>query len=233
MTMDVMLSVRDVDLTYRIRKSFFRSDSVAGLCGVSFDLYRGETLGVLGRNGSGKSTLLRLLAGIYEADKGAVISNADSISLMTLALGLDRTLTGRKNAIFGGMLLGASRDQVAGSLESIKSFSGLGDAFEEPIKSYSMGMLSRLAFSIAVNLTPDVLLLDEVLAVGDQQFREKAYDAMEKKITSEQTAVLVSHSMSEIERLCNRAILLDRGQIVAIGDVAQVVDAYQALLEAS
>jgi lipopolysaccharide transport system ATP-binding protein len=224
------ISIKNVGLTYRVRQSLFTSTRIRALSNLTFDVKKGETLGVLGRNGAGKSTLLRVLAGIFDPDEGKIIFNEDSISLMTLQLGFDPILSGRENAIFGGMLLGASRKEVEGRLALIQEFSGLEKAFEEPVKSYSSGMVSRLSFSVAINLSPDVMLLDEVLAVGDAEFRDRAYKAMLDKIRSEQTTVIVSHSTAEIEMLCDRVILLDRGQIISQGKPDEVIAAYHTLL---
>jgi len=227
---EIAISARDLSLTYRVRKSLFRSANVRALNKVSFDVYAGETLGIIGRNGSGKSTLLRVLAGIYQCDSGELTISTNSISLMTLSLGFDPVLTGRANAVFGGMLLGFSHQQVLSVLDSIKDFSGLKDAFEVPVKTYSSGMLSRLAFSLAIILSPDIMLLDEVLSVGDQEFKEKAYDKMLEKISSTQTTVFVSHSLEEVEKICDRAILIDDGVVLASGKPAEISKEYRKLL---
>ena len=223
------ISIRDVGLTYRVRQSLFTSTRIRALSNLTFDVRKGETLGVLGRNGAGKSTLLRVLAGIFDPDEGKILFNEDSISLMTLQLGFDPILSGRENAIFGGMLLGSGRKEVEERLALIQEFSGLEQAFDEPVKSYSSGMVSRLSFSVAINLSPDVMLLDEVLAVGDAEFRDRAYKAMLDKIRSEQTTVIVSHSTTEIGTLCDRVILLDRGQIISQGKPDEVIAAYRTL----
>ena len=225
-----LLEVRQASLSYRRRLGLFRRDVKPALLDVSFDVQRGETLGVIGRNGSGKSTLLRVLAGIYPPDSGSINSQASSVALMTLMLGFDPVLSGRDNALFGGMLLGFSRMEVLGQIDSMKEFSGLGADFEKPVGGYSSGMASRLSFSVAINLAPDVMLIDEVLAVGDESFRKKAYAAMSDKITSDQTAVFVSHSAVEIERLCDRVILLDGGQLLNCGDPAPMIAEYRKLI---
>jgi len=200
---------------------------------VTFSVAPGETLGIVGRNGSGKSTLLKILAGILKPDSGSVTSRADKISLMALQLGFDNLLSGRDNAVFGGMLLGFSRQEVEAKLDQIQSFSGLGRAFYAPVKSYSSGMSSRLKFAVAINLAPDIMLLDEVLAVGDMSFRKKAAAAMHSKINSDQTTILVTHNPGEVQKLCDRAILLERGKIMAEGHPDEVIDQYQSLLEAT
>ena len=225
-----LIRLNNVSLTYKVRQSLFSSFGVPALRNVSFEVTAGETLGIIGRNGCGKSTLLRVIAGIFQPDGGSVQSTAESISLMTLSLGLDPVLSGKDNAIFGGMLLGFPLAEVRERLDDIRSFSGLGEAFDQPVKSYSSGMVSRLSFAVAINMSPDVMLLDEVLAVGDEEFRTKAYSAMTGKIQSEQTTVFVSHSAAEIERLCDRVILLEAGQIVDIGSPAPIIAEYRKLL---
>jgi lipopolysaccharide transport system ATP-binding protein len=225
-----LLEVKNASLSYRRRAGLFRSDIKPALLDVSFDLHRGETLGVIGRNGSGKSTLLRILAGIYPPDSGSIVSHANSIALMTLMLGFDPVLSGRDNALFGGMLLGFSRTEVHERIEAMKEFSGLGFDFEKPVAGYSSGMVARLSFSVAINLAPDVMLIDEVLAVGDESFRNKAYAAMSDKITSDQTAVFVSHSAPEVEKLCDRVILLDGGRLLNCGAPAAIIAEYRKLM---
>ena len=223
------IELDNVNFTYRIRQGLFTSWEKPALKNISFTLRRGESLGIVGRNGSGKSTLLKILSGVFQPDSGVIMSSVNRISLMTLSLGFDNLLSGRNNAIFGGMLLGFSKQQVELRLDAIKEFSGLGESFELPVKSYSSGMASRLKFAVAINLEPDVMLLDELLAVGDRGFRKQAAAVMQKKITSEQTTVLVSHNAGDIERLCDRAILLERGEIVAEGDTESVMNEFERL----
>lgn len=225
-----IIQVEDVCLAYKVRRSGFRSIRVPALQGVSFDVNRGETLGIVGRNGSGKSTLLRVLAGVFKPDQGQISSQAESIALMTLNLGIDPLLSGRDNAIFGGMLLGFGRSAVEEQLDNIKEFSGLSEKFEQPMKSYSSGMAARLKFSVALNLSPEVMLLDEALAVGDRAFRSKAYDAMTSKIDSDQTVILVSHSENEIAKLCDRVVLLEEGKVLAQGLTEDMLTQYSGLL---
>lgn len=230
MMQDTLISVRGLALTYKVRRALFSPTYVSALIDVNFDVYRGETLGVMGRNGSGKSTLLRTLAGIYQPDAGRVVSKAKTVALMTLSLGFDPVMSGRDNAIFGGMLLGFDRVYVEAQLEHIKAFSGIGEAFEAPVRTYSSGMLSRLSFAVAMNVSPDVMLLDELLAVGDESFRAKAYSAMREKISSEQTTILVSHNVDEILAMCDRVILLDRGHVLGDGKPRDMVEQYRRLL---
>jgi lipopolysaccharide transport system ATP-binding protein len=204
---DVILSLRDVGVRYKRRGGLFKKpEYFQALEGVSFDIHRGETLGIVGRNGAGKSTLLRVIAGIIQPDQGEVINYGVSVSLLALQAGFDPELPGRDNAIMNGMLLGYTRKQVETRMNDIIEFSELGDFIDEPVKTYSSGMRSRLGFSVSVFMTPDVLLLDEILSVGDKGFREKAEAEMTRKMSSEQTIVLVSHSESQITRLCDNRV---------------------------
>lgn len=206
---DALISLRDVGVRYKRRGGLFRPARYHHVFeGLDLDIYRGETLGIVGRNGAGKSTLLRVIAGIIQPDSGAITNQGATVALLALQAGFDPELPGVDNAIISGMLLGYSRKQVEARLEEIATFSELGEFIDEPVKSYSSGMRARLGFSVAVYLTPDILLLDEVLAVGDKAFRQKAEFEMMKRITSNQTVLLVSHSEGLINRLCDRKILL-------------------------
>jgi lipopolysaccharide transport system ATP-binding protein len=208
---DVLISLRDISICYKRRGGLFRkSASFQALDSVSLDIHRGETLGIIGRNGAGKSTLLRVLAGIIKPDAGIIVNFGASVSLLALQIGFDANLSGRDNAIVSGMLLGYSKQQVEEYLEKITEFSELGAFMAEPVKTYSAGMRARLGFSVAMYMTPDVLLLDEVLSVGDAEFRQKAEKEMLKKINSNQTVVLVSHSEGQVNRICDRVVNLDR-----------------------
>lgn len=208
-----IIELKNVGVTYRERKSFFKSEEYQALKDVSFDVYKGEVLGVIGRNGAGKSTLLRLLGGIIKPDKGEVIHHTKSVSLMALAAGFDPNLSGRQNAIISGMLIGYSKKKIEAQLEEIKIFSELQDFFEKPTKTYSSGMQARLAFSIAMYVSPDVLLIDEVLGVGDVSFKQKAEQALEEKIASDITVIIVSHSEAQVSRLAERIVWIDGGKV--------------------
>lgn len=221
-----IITAENISLGYR--KGFsFRNDNIHwALKDVSFTLEKGETLGIVGSNGSGKSTLLKVLAGIYQPDNGSIKFGCDSITLLSLALGFDNELSGRDNIVIAGMLMGHSRDEIQNLMNEIISFSGLTDSIDDPLKTYSSGMRARLGFSIAINARAELLLIDEILSVGDEQFREKAENSMVKKIDSDQSVVLVSHALGQLTRLCDRVIWLDRGNIIEIGEPETVVQNY-------
>jgi lipopolysaccharide transport system ATP-binding protein len=206
---EVIISLKDIGVRYKRRGGLFRKpEYYQALEKVNFDILRGETLGIVGRNGAGKSTLLKVIAGIIQPDEGELVNHGVTASLLTLQAGFDADLPGSDNAVLSGMLMGYTRKQVESRLDEITEFSELGDFMKEPVKTYSSGMRARLGFSVAMYMTPDVLLLDEVLSVGDAHFRKKAEVEMMKKIHSDQTVILVSHSESQIDRICERRVSL-------------------------
>lgn len=206
---EVIISLKNVGVRYKRRGGIFqKAQYFQALKDVCIDIRRGETIGVVGRNGAGKSTLLRVVAGILKPDEGVIENAGVTVSLLTLQAGFDPDLPGTDNAILSGMLMGYQRYQIEERMEAIADFSELGSFMKEPVKTYSSGMRSRLGFSVAMYLSPDVLLLDEILSVGDKHFRKKAEKAMFKKIHSNQTVLIVSHSQTQIERLCDRVVAL-------------------------
>ena len=230
MTADVM-ELSHVSVRYKSRRAFFRHDYFTALDDVSFTIRRGETLGVIGMNGCGKSTLLKVLANIYGVDGGKVTWHCRQVSLLSLALGFDSELSGRDNVIIGGMLLGGRKKEVLDKLEGIIEFSELKAFIDNPIKTYSSGMRARLAFSVALEMRSELLLIDEVLGVGDGKFSRKATNAMMNKINSQQSVVLVSHSMGNIRTLCNRVLWLDAGSIKMIGTPENVLREYSLFID--
>ena len=224
------MELRNVSVQYKSRRSFFRHDYFTALDDVSFTVRKGETLGVIGANGCGKSTLLKVLANIYGADEGEITWHCRHVSLLSLSLGFDAELSGQDNAIISGMLLGGRRKMVLEKLDEIIEFSGLEDFIDKPIKTYSDGMRARLGFSVALNMKSEVLLIDEVLGVGDAKFRQKAEAAMINRISSNQTVVLVSHSMGQIRKLCDRVLWLDAGKIKTIGSPDDVLREYNLFI---
>ena len=224
----VILSVSDLSFRYRHRRGREPADNI--LSDINFDLIAGETLGVVGKNGSGKSTLLRILAGVINPTSGSVSTpDGTRCSLLALGLGFMNDLTGIDNVTINLMLHGFSRKEAQRAMPEIAEFSELGDAFHNRVKTYSSGMRSRLAFSAALYTRADILLIDEVLAVGDLTFRKKAKKALAQKLAGDQTVVYVSHSEGAVQRLCDRAIWLENGRLRKIGSPDDVVSAYEQL----
>lgn len=230
----IIVSVRHVGVSYWRKKSILRREQFWALRDVSFDLYHGETLGIIGRNGVGKSTLLRVLARIIEPDHGEVISYGSGIaSLLSLQVGFSDQLSGRDNAILSGMLLGMRRREIEARLPEIIQFSELEEFIDQPVRIYSAGMRARLGFSVAFHADPDIILLDETLGVGDEAFRKKSSAAMRQRIKSDKAIVLVSHAAGIIKSLCDRAIWIENGVSVAAGEVDNVLGQYQASLSSA
>ena len=224
-----MLELVGVSHSYHARKANFEHGLHQVLDDVSLTLHRGETLGIIGRNGAGKTTLLRLMAGILAPSRGRVWRRPGiSCSLLTIGLGFQPALSGRDNALLSAMLQGASRREAQSHLAEIKEFSELGNSFDEPVKTYSAGMRARLGFTTALMTHVDVLLIDEVLGVGDAAFREKASTAMRDMLGGDQTVVLVSHMADQVRQLCGRAVLLEDARVKAAGAVDEVLGVYQS-----
>ena len=203
-----------------------REERFFALKHVSFTVEHGESLAVIGRNGAGKSTLMGLVAGLANPDEGRVTVNGHVAALLQLGAGFHFDLTGRENVRMNASLLGLSRKQTEAAFDSIVDFSGIGDFINEPLRTYSTGMIMRLAFSVAVNTDPEVLLIDEVLAVGDTAFQAKCFEKIHEFRNAGKTLLCVSHSAGMIEKLCDRAIWLDHGELVMSGSVAEVAAAY-------
>jgi lipopolysaccharide transport system ATP-binding protein len=227
MSEKIIFKAKNAGVSYRQRAGLLRYDNYWALKDVSFTLHAGETLGVIGSNGAGKSTLLRMIAGIIDPDHGQVWRQPNtSASLLALNVGFKPELSGRENAIISGLLLGMSSRQIKSQLDTIHQFSGLGDFFERAVGSYSTGMRARLGFAVAIQADPDILLIDEVLGVGDQNFKEKSHAAMREKIVSNKTVVLVSHSMDAIKTLCDRVLWIQEGRSIICDNADYVTDGY-------
>ncbi len=213
-TSEPLISMIDVGIRYKRKGNVFKRPSYFdALKSINLEIKPGESLGILGRNGAGKSTLLRVLSGILRPDRGTMINNGHSVSLLSLQAGFDPVLTGRENAVLSGMLQGLSRREVTSRLDEIHEYSEIGDFFDEPVRTYSTGMGTRLGFSIARITSPDVLLIDEVLSVGDQEFRKKSERTLAKRIRSGQAVVLVTHSLAQTQVLCDRIVRIEDGVI--------------------
>lgn len=199
------------------------------LRGLNFEVKKGEFLGIIGRNGSGKSTLLKILAGVYYPEKGTVTIDGNLVPFIELGVGFNPELTGRENVYMNGAMLGFSNDEMDKMYDDIWKFAELVPFQDQKLKNYSSGMQVRLAFSIAIRAKGDILLLDEVLAVGDAAFQQKCNDYFASLKGSKQTVVLVTHSMESVKKFCDRAILIENGEIAKDGDPAEVAAAYTAL----
>ncbi len=199
---------------------------------VSITVAKGEMVGLIGRNGSGKSTLLKVIAGIYRPTSGSVHVNGSIAPLIELGAGMHTELTGRENILLNGLLMGYSKRQMLDREQQIIDFADIGDFIDVPLKQYSSGMYMRLAFSVATEVDPDILVVDEILAVGDITFQAKCFKRLKSFRESGKTILLVSHSLDEITRQCDRAILLDKGRVAFDGDPKEAVALYkgQALL---
>jgi ABC-2 type transport system ATP-binding protein/lipopolysaccharide transport system ATP-binding protein len=193
---------------------------------VSFEVPRGTTFGLIGHNGSGKSTMLKLLAGVHRPTSGSVITDGRVSALLELGAGFHGELTGRENVHLNGSILGLSRRQIEESMEKIIDFADIGDFIDAPVKVYSSGMYVRLGFSIAVTVDPEILIVDEIIAVGDEQFQRKCFDYMFELRKRGTTIVLVTHSLGLVQDLCDEAVWLDHGRVQRIGDSREVVQGY-------
>ena len=193
---------------------------------ISFHVAKGESLAIVGPNGAGKSTLLGVIAGLATPDEGSVEVNGRVAALLELGSGFHPDLTGRENVRLDASLLGLSRSRTAELYETIVDFSGIGDFIDETIRTYSSGMVLRLAFSVAINMDPEILIVDEVLAVGDQSFQAKCIEKVHEFRDSGKTIVAVSHAQGMVQELCDKALWLDHGELVMAGDIREVTEAY-------
>jgi lipopolysaccharide transport system ATP-binding protein len=203
------------------------------LKGVSFQMEHGESLAVVGANGAGKSTLLNLVAALVPPDRGIVRVNGRVAALLELGAGFHPDLTGTENVRLNAALLGIGRKQMDAIFAEIVDFAELADFMAEPLRTYSSGMIMRLAFSVAINVNPDILLVDEVLAVGDHAFQAKCFERILNFRRQGKTILCVSHASGMVQQLCSRAIWLDRGDLLLDGPIAEVCDAYEGRLQSS
>jgi len=206
--------------------SSLKNSRFEALRDISFEVYKGETFGIIGRNGAGKSTTLGLIAGVLKPSKGKVIVKGRISPLLELGAGFHPELTGRENIMLNGVLLGLTRAEVLKKMDEIIEFSELGEFIDQPMRVYSSGMLARLGFSVVSSLEPEVLLIDEILAVGDMNFQKKCLDKMMGFKKSGVTMVFVSHSMQDIKMICDRVMWIESHIIKMIGEPKVVVDSY-------
>ena len=221
------MRLEGVSVVFSDAKFFSNVEQVTALNDVSLHVGRGDKVGIIGANGAGKSTLVRVMSGVLKPNAGMVDEEGMSSALLSLNAGFDGELSGTRNVVMHGMLMGLTRKEAAARIESVTEMSGLGDAMERRVSTYSTGMRARLCFSTAINLEPDILLLDEVFAVGDRDFREKSERIMRERFTEDRAIVLVGHSLANIEHLCERAVWLDHGEIKAQGETKSVIRAYR------
>lgn len=193
---------------------------------VSFTVEKGETLGLIGRNGAGKSTMLKVISGILKPTEGGVVCHGNVVPMLELGSGFDMDLTGRENIFLNGAILGYGEEFLKAKYEEIVDFSELGQFIEVPIRNYSSGMLARLAFSIATVVKPEILIVDEILSVGDAQFQEKSRKRMLELMGGGTTVLFVSHSIEQIREMCNRVVWLEQGRVQADGEAEEVCDKY-------
>lgn len=243
MSDEVAISVRDVTKKYRLftsptdrfkealhplRKRYHHE--FWALKGINFDIRRGQVVGLVGRNGVGKSTLLQIIAGILQPTSGTVTVNGLTSALLELGAGFNHEFTGRDNVILNGAIVGRSRTEMLRRLPDIEAFAAIGEFFDQPVKTYSSGMFARLAFAAAVNLDPDVFIIDEILAVGDIRFQNKCYSKLEDLQSRKKTIIIVSHDPEAIIRHCHRAILIENGHLDCDGPPREVVSRYFELI---
>jgi ABC-type polysaccharide/polyol phosphate transport system ATPase subunit len=209
-----------------------KNDVFSAVRGVSFSINKGEIYGIIGKNGSGKSTMLRAIAGIFSPDSGSVDLHGNSISLLSIGVGFKKELSGRENIMLVGMLLGFPEELIRSKIEEIIEFSELGQFIDYPVRTYSSGMYSKLAFAITSTLETDIILIDEVLSVGDERFRKKSMKRMKELINNkDRTVVIVSHSITTLKQLCDKVIWMHDGEIKMLGDTQEVLAAYKEFMK--
>ena len=235
------IEVKDVHLSYYTKKgvsikNIFNKTSVVqnefqALKGINFSLEKGKILGIVGKNGSGKSTLLRAIGGIFSVDSGSIELFDNKVSLLSIGVGFNYLLTGRENVILSGMLTGFSMDEILKKMDSIIEFSEIGEFIDKPVNTYSSGMYSKLAISLATELNTDILLVDEVLSVGDERFAQKSYFRMKELIEDKNhTVVIVSHNLQTLEELCDEILWIHDGEVKMLGKPEEVLTEYKRFM---
>ena len=224
LTDDRIMSLKEF-ATRAIRGKIHHKDFWA-LKHVSFDVYKGEVVGIIGRNGSGKSTLLKVISGILKPTQGSVACQGNIVPMLELGSGFDQDLTGRENIFLNGAILGYSEEYLKQKYQEILAFSELGEFIDVPIRNYSSGMMMRLAFSVATVVNPQILIVDEILAVGDEAFQAKSRARMMELMSGSTTVLFVSHNLKQIREMCDRVVWLDHGEIKMMGKTKEVCDSY-------
>lgn len=242
MSREVALDVDHVSIDYHdlshmslaksLRKDGIkRTNVVRAVNNVSFSVNQGEILGIVGRNGSGKTTLLRSVAGIFQPDEGTIDTHGNRVSLMAIGIGFNGNNTGRENILKSGMLLGCKLEYVKEHIDEIIEFSELGDFIDRPVRTYSSGMYSKLSFAVTAILDTDIMLVDEVLSVGDERFRKKSFKKMEQLMLSDRTVLIVSHATDTLKKFCDRILWINDGQFVMMGDTEDVLREYDKSMQ--
>lgn len=236
------IEVKDLEVTYRslksysIKKMLLKNDKnqnnfIHAIKGISFSVPQGEIWGFIGKNGSGKSTLLKTIAGIFAPDKGTIDLKGHNVSLLSIGVGFKVNLTGRENIMLSGLLLGFTEQYIRERFNDIVEFSELGDFIDRPVRTYSSGMHSKLAFSITAILETDIMLVDEVLSVGDEHFKKKSLNKMKELINDKnRTVLIVSHNINTLKELCDVVVWMHEGEIKDVGDPEKVLTAYKAFM---
>ena len=214
-----------------LKKDVKRADIVRAVDDVSFSVEKGKILGIVGRNGSGKTTLLRSIAGIFRPDEGWIDTKGNRVSLMAIGIGFNPNNTGRENILKSGMLLGCSLNYVKEHMEEIIEFSELGDFIERPVRTYSSGMYSKLSFAVTAILDTDIMLVDEVLSVGDEHFRKKSYKKMEELMLSNRTVLIVSHATDTLKKFCDDVLWINDGKFMKLGQTEEVLAEYDEFMQ--
>lgn len=242
----IAISVKDVSIKFnlgtekidnlkeiiiKLLKRNVHRDEFWALKNVNFELEKGDRLGVLGLNGAGKSTLLKAIAGVYKPTTGTVKKKGVIAPLLELGAGFDKEYTARENIYLYGAVLGYSKKFIDSKFDEIIEFAELEKFVDVPVKNYSSGMKSRLGFSVCTAVCPEILILDEVLSVGDANFRKKSEKRITDMFANDTTVIFVSHSLEQVKRICNKALILDHGEMLCYGDIEEISEKYKALLE--
>ena len=243
--MDKIIEVNNVSMGYRVDRSKVSTlkewavsklkrqlnyEMFWALRDVTFDVEKSEVVGIIGRNGAGKSTILKLISGLFKPTEGTIVTKGRIVPMLELGSGFDPELTGRENIFLNGAILGYTEEFLKEQYDDILAFSELQDFIDRPIKTYSSGMMMRLAFSVATVVKPEILIVDEILAVGDDAFQKKSHAKMMELMKGGATVLYVSHNLAQIRELCNKVVWLDHGAVQMVGDTAAVCDAYQSSL---
>lgn len=240
---EIAIEVKDLCIGYKniqaysIKKSLLklkksRVEEFQAVKNVSFSVPKGDILGIIGKNGSGKSTMLKALAGIFNPDQGTIDLKGHTVSLMAIGVGFQTEVTGRENILLSGMLLGFSEEEIRAKMPAIIEFADLGRFIDMPVKTYSSGMHSKLAFSITAILETEIMLIDEVLSVGDAKFKKKSYAKMKELISNkERTVIIVSHNIDTLKKLCNKVMWMHEGEIKRIGEPEEVLKEYEEFMQ--